>query len=193
VNFFHTRASAVTTGLVAAALVTATLTGCGAGQQSQTATQEPAVNGASGGTPSIALRDVRIRADQGADAVQPGQSVALMFVAANKSTVESDRLVRITSDVGQVSIDPPNVEIPAGQALIVGKPDGADAEELQAASSASKATATVKLSKSISNGLTYAFVFTFERAGAATVSVPLSAGENSPRKATAEVESEDSH
>jgi hypothetical protein len=37
------------------------------------------------------------------------------------------------------------------------------------------------LSKPIANGLTYTFVFTFQRAGQATVSVPVSAGESAPR------------
>jgi hypothetical protein len=180
VNLFRTRASAVGTGLVAAVLVTATLAGCSAGQQSQTATQEPAVNGASGGVGNVALRDVRIRADQTTDALKPDQSVDLMFVAANKSFTDPDRLLGITSDVGVVSVDPPNPEIPAGGSLIVGKPEGTEAEALQALSSANKATAPVKLLKRISNGLTYKFVFTFQRTGQVTVWVPVTAGESAP-------------
>jgi copper(I)-binding protein len=177
VNHFLTRVPAV----VGAVLVTAALAGCGAGQQSQTATQQPAVNGAMGGASTIALRDVRIRADQTADAVKPGQSADLMFLAANTSGTDADRLVSITSDVGAVTVSPANAEIPAAGSLIVGKPENADAEALQAVSTASKATATVLLSKPIANGLTYTFVFTFQRAGQATVSVPVSAGESAPR------------
>ncbi|HUM00291.1 MAG TPA: hypothetical protein VLU24_12945 [Mycobacterium sp.] len=178
VNLFPTRGSA----FVAAALIAATLTGCGSGQQSQTATQEPAVNGTSAGVGDIALRDVRIRAEITGAALQPGESVDLLFVATNQSETENDRLLGITSDIGSVTLSPANPQIPAAKALIVGKPEGAQAEELQALSNAEKAKATVKLAKPISNALTYDFVFKFERAGEAKVAVPVSAGENAPRQ-----------
>ncbi|MBI3693115.1 MAG: hypothetical protein HY239_21255, partial [Mycolicibacterium aromaticivorans] len=42
--------------------------------------------------------------------------------------------------------------------------------------SAQPAKAEVTLSQPISNGLTYGFTFTFEKAGQATVQVPISAG-----------------
>ena len=196
-NLLRTRAPSATnvramsrrtagTGLAAAVLVTATLAGCSAGQQSQTATQEPAVNGASAGTSTVALRDVRIRAGQTGDAVKPGQSVDLMFVAANQTGTETNRLLGISAKVGDVTITPDAPEIPAGGALIVGKPEGANAEALQAASTAVKATATVKLKEPVSNGLTYTFVFTFQHGGQIIVSVPVSAGESAPRASTAE-------
>ena len=84
-NLFPTRASAFGGGLVACVLIAATLTGCSAGQQSQTSIQESAVNGASGGVGTIALRDVRIRAQVTGAALQPGESVDLLFVAVNES------------------------------------------------------------------------------------------------------------
>ena len=46
-----------------AALIAAVLTGCGAGQISQMATQEPAVNGNKVSFNNVALRDIRIQAD----------------------------------------------------------------------------------------------------------------------------------
>lgn len=180
-NLFPTRASAFSGGLVACVLIAATLTGCGTGQQSQTATQEPAVNGSSVTHGNIALRDVRIRAQVKGAALPPGESVDLLFVAANLSATDNDRLVGITSDVASVTLTPANPEIPAARSLIVGKPDGVDAEALQALSSAVKANATVKLTKPIANALTYDFVLKFERAGAMTVSVPVTAGDAAPR------------
>ena len=153
------------------------MTGCGSGQQSQTATQEPAVNGTSASVGSIALRDVRIRAEIAGAALQPGESVDLFFVAANQSNDVNDRLMSITSDVGTVTLSPANPQVPAAGSLIVGKPEGSDAEALQTAADAQKATAKVKLTKPIANALTYNFVFKFERAGEGKVAVPVSAGE----------------
>jgi hypothetical protein len=181
VNLFPTRASAFGGALVACVMIAATLTGCSAGQQSQTATQEPAVNGASGGVGTIALRDVRIRAQVTGAALQPGDSVDLLFVAANQSATDNDRLVGITSDIGPVTLNPVNPEIPAAGTLIVGKPDGVEADAMQALSTAVKANATVKLTKPLANALTYNFVFTFERAGQAAIGVPVTAGDTAPR------------
>jgi hypothetical protein len=181
VNLFPTRASAFGGALAACVMIAATLTGCSAGQQSQTATQEPAVNGASGGVGTIALRDVRIRAQVTGAALQPGDSVGLLFVAANQSATDNDRLVGITSDIGPVTLNPVNPEIPAARTLIVGKPDGVEADAMQALSTAVKANATVKLTKPLANALTYNFVFTFERAGQAAIGVPVTAGDTAPR------------
>ena len=55
-NRFAMRASA---GLAACGLTAAVLTGCSAGQVSQTATQEPAVNGVNAQSGAIALRKIR--------------------------------------------------------------------------------------------------------------------------------------
>jgi hypothetical protein len=181
VNLFPTRASAFGGALVACVMIAVTLTGCSAGQQSQMATQESAVNGASGGVGTIALRDVRIRAQVTGAALQPGDSVDLLFVAVNQSNTDNDRLVGITSDIGPVTLNPVNPEIPAARTLIVGKPDGVEADAMQALSTAVKANATVKLTKPLANALTYNFVFTFERAGQAAIGVPVTAGDTAPR------------
>jgi hypothetical protein len=176
VNHFPTRAAARRGGLIASVMIAATLTGCSAGQQSQTATQEPAVNGASGGTGNIALRDVRIRAQVTGAALPPGGTVDLLFVATNQSGTDSDRLVGITSDIGPV-----NPDIGATRSLIVGKPDGVEADAMAALSTAGKANATVKLTKPLANALTYEFAFTFEHAGQVTIGVPVTAGDTPPR------------
>jgi hypothetical protein len=181
VNLFPTRASALRGGLVACVVIAATLTGCSAGQQSQTATQEPAVNGASGGTGNIALRDVRIRAQVTGAALPPGGTVDLLFVATNQSGTDSDRLVGITSDIGPVTLNPANPDIGANRSLIVGKPDGVEADAMAALSTAGKANATVKLTKPLANALTYEFAFTFEHAGQVTIGVPVTAGDTPPR------------
>ncbi|SEH61059.1 hypothetical protein SAMN04489835_1999 [Mycolicibacterium rutilum] len=166
--------------LVACGLAAAfALTGCGAGQVSQTAMQEPAVNGTSANLGAISLRNVHLRAEQVTDYVQPGSEVELLFQASNDSPDTNDKLVEITSDVGTVTLTG-DTALPASGVLTVGAPDG-QITPLESVETAEAAEAKVELSKPITNGLTYKFVFKFEKAGDATVAVPISAGE-SPRR-----------
>jgi copper(I)-binding protein len=180
VNRFRLRTSALTSGLAACGLVTAiALTGCSAGQVSQTATQEPAVNGVNATVGEVALRNIHLRAAQTSDYVQPGSDVELIFVAANDSPDSNDKLVSITSDVGTVNLTG-DTTIPAGGVLVVGSPDG-QITPLESVEAADAAEAQVALTKPITNGLTYDFTFDFEKAGDTTVTVPISAGEE-PRR-----------
>ena len=159
------------------------LSGCSAGQVSQMATQEPAVNGTSSTVGPIALRNVHLRAAQSTDYVQPGRNVDLLFAAINGSPDTSDKLVSIKSDVGTVTLSG-DTSVPANGVLVVGEPDGQIAP-LESAEKAEAAEASVSLSKPITNGLTYNFTFDFEKAGETTVTVPISAGE-APRREAAE-------
>ncbi len=159
-------------GLVA--LVAALLSGCGAGQISQMATQEPAVNGNRVTINNVALRDIRMQAVQTGDFLQPGRTVDLVAVAVNQSPDVADRLVSITSDIGAVTIAGDG-RLPAGGMLFIGKPEGPSvAPGPLEPNNAVKAT--VALAKPISNGLGYNFTFNFEKAGQASVMVPVSAG-----------------
>jgi hypothetical protein len=180
VNPFDIRRASVTrVGLAVGGLVVATaLSGCGAGQISQTATQAPAVNGTIGTVKNITLRNVHIQAVQKGDALKPGSDVDLLFVASNLSPDAPDKLIGITSDVGQVSFTG-STTVPPNGVLIVGTPDGAD--PLSAVEGAEAGDAKIALSKPISNGLTYDFTFTFAKAGQTTLSVPISAG-SAPRQ-----------
>ncbi len=183
-NSSRPRTFAVTSGLAAAGLAAAVvLSGCSAGQVSQVAMQQPAVNGTNARVGEIdygiALRNIFLRAPQTSDYVEPGSSVDLLFVAANGSSEAPDRLVSITSDVGKVSISG-NPEVPAGGTLVVGTPDG-QTTPLDVIERATSVQAKVALTEPITNGLNYDFTFRFERAGETTVSVPISAGE-APRR-----------
>jgi copper(I)-binding protein len=180
VNRFQSRTNAFTPILAACGIAAVVLSGCGAGQISQTATQEPAVNGTNGTAGDVALRNIHLRAIQSTDYVQPGRDVELIFTAVNNSPDVDDKLVSITSDVGTVSLEGDGT-VPAGGVLVVGQPDGQIAA-LESAEAAEAVTAKVDLSKPITNGLTYKFTFDFERAGQTAVQVPISAGE-SPRRA----------
>jgi copper(I)-binding protein len=160
------------------------LSGCGAGQVSQTATQEPAVNGTSGRAGQIVLRNIHISADQSSDYIRPGAEAELIFVAANDSADVADKLVSITSDVGTVTLSG-GADIPVNGVLVVGSPDGQETA-LSAVEPADAAVAQIDLTKPITNGLTYEFTFTFQNAGETTVEVPISAGEKPRRDGPAE-------
>ncbi|TQR87177.1 hypothetical protein D8S82_07190 [Mycobacterium hodleri] len=186
-----TRTSAV--ALAACGLSAAiVLSGCSAGQISQSASQQPAVNGTlawvGDPTSGIALRNVHLRAPQTTDYVQPGGDAELLFVAVNESAEKDDRLVSITSSIGTVSLTG-NLTVPAGGTLIVGTPDGTPSA-LDATEGADTAEASVQLTKPISNGLNYPFTFTFERSGQKELNVPISAGETPRREAAVEAGSE---
>ena len=155
------------------------LSGCGAGQVSQTATQEPAVNGTSANIGKIAVRNAHLRANQTTDYIQPGSDVELLFVASNDSPDTSDKLVSITSDVGTVALTG-DTTLPASGTLVVGAPDG-QISPLESVEKVEAAEAKVELTKPITNGLTYNFTFKFEKGGEGTFAVPVSAGE-SPRR-----------
>lgn len=182
-NRFRSRTVAVTSGLAACGVAAAVaLTGCGTGQISQTANQEPAVNGSRTQAGPVVVRNIHLRAPQKTDYVQPGSDVELLFVAVNTSPDTNDKLVGVRSDIGTVALTG-NSSVPAGGVLVVGTPDG-QTKALQNVESADTATAKVTLSKPISNGLTYKFTFDFEKAGPTTIAVPISAGE-APRRDSA--------
>src|ERR1700742_2809789 len=98
------------------ALLAAALSGCGTGQISQTAAQEPAVNGNKVNINNVLLRDIRIQAAQTGDFVHPGRSVDLVLVAVNQSPDVADRLVGITTDIGTVAVSGDG-RLPAGGML----------------------------------------------------------------------------
>jgi copper(I)-binding protein len=183
-----TSRSAATALAACGLAATLALSGCGAGQISQSANQQPAVNGTltwvGDPTTGIALRNVHLRAPQTGDYVQPGSEAELLFVAVNESADKPDRLVSITSPVGTVTLTG-DVRVRPGGTLIVGTPDGAPSP-LGATEGADTVEATVALVKPISNGLNYPFTFTFERSGQKEVEVPISAGEAPRREAAAE-------
>ena len=162
-------------GVVGLVALTATaLSGCGTGQISQTATQEPAVNGNRVTINNVALRDIRIQAAQTGDFLQPGRTVDLVLVAVNQSPDTADRLVSITSDIGTVTVSG-DARLPAGGMLFIGAPEGQRVAPGPLESN-NAGKAAVSLTKPITNGLTYNFTFNFEKAGQATVMVPISAG-----------------
>ena len=182
---FKPRTSALAAGLAACGLAVAVaVSGCGAGQVSQMATQEPAVNGTSANVGQISLRNIHLRAAQSTDYVQPGRDAELIFTAVNNSPDVNDKLVSVSSDIGEVALSG-DTSLPAAGVLVVGRPDG-QPQPLENAGLGDTAQAKIALSKPITNGLTYNFTFDFQRAGKVTVTVPISAGEAPRREAAAD-------
>ena len=181
----HLRRTPTVAGLAAncLALLVAVLTGCGSGQIAQTSVQEPAVNGAAGTVNQVALRNVYIRAAQSSDFLQPGQTVQLVLVASNQSPDVPDKLVRITSDIGTVTLSG-DTRLPPDGVLFIGPPEGQNIKALDVIEPAAAAKATVALNKPISNGFTYPFTFDFEKAGSTSIQVPISAGGEAPPEQT---------
>ncbi|CAN3131083.1 hypothetical protein ACNUDN_24435 [Mycobacterium sp. smrl_JER01] len=178
-NPFNRRSSVVTALATCGAAMAVVVSGCSAGQVSQTATQEAAINGTAGNVGDIALRNIHLRASQTTDYVQPGTEVDLIFVAVNNSADRPDRIVSITSDIGEVTMTGAS-DIPVNGSLMFGTPDG-QIQALQEVEPVDAAEATVALSEPITNGLTYDFTFAFQNGGETTVAVPVSAGEE-PRR-----------
>ncbi|PEG43218.1 hypothetical protein CQY20_00425 [Mycolicibacterium agri] len=178
---FKPRRSLITAAVAACGVAAATaLAGCGAGQISQTATQQAAVNGAAANvSDTVALRNVHMRADQDSDFLEPGTEVPLVFVATNDSPDVADKLVRVTSDVGTVRLTG-DLTLQPMDVLEVSREEST-ISALEQAERATAAKATVDLSKPVTNGLTYNFTFTFEKAGEVTVAVPISASEGRER------------
>ena len=172
--------------LAAAGLIGAlALAGCGAGQLSQTASQESAVDGNAAVINNVALRNVRIQAQQHTDFLQPGATVDLVLVVVNQSPDVADKLVGVTTDIGTVTVTG-NPTLPAGGTLFVGTPNGLNkkaANSAAAVEAADSVKATVALSKQITNGPNYNFTFNFEKAGSVSLPVPISAPEGPPLSA----------
>jgi hypothetical protein len=169
VTRFKNRVFAATAGLAACGVI---LTGCGTGQISQSAGQESAVNGNSANVKNIALRNIYLQATQTSDFLKPGRIIPLLFVAANSSTESADKLVSITSDVGTVALSGDGTIAPTG--ALVATAGGAPGET---PGTVTPPTAAVTLTQPITNGLSYKFTFSFEKAGSTTVSVPIAAPE----------------
>jgi hypothetical protein len=97
------------------------LAGCGAGQISQTAGMEPAVNGGEGDVGPIAVRDIQL-AYPPHGVYESGASAVVLGTIVN-SALTDDELVSITSPAGQVTITG-DKSLPAGRSLILEAPVG---------------------------------------------------------------------
>ncbi|WP_306307641.1 hypothetical protein [Nocardia paucivorans] len=184
------RRRMVTVAALAAGAVLA-LSGCGAGQISQTASQAAAVNGNSANIGEISLRNVHIvyPPSEGYTNARGGKAVlALSFV--NNSATVSDELAGITTDIGTVQITPPKggkLQIAPQETVVAAPKKSTAAEDARSAGEHDTArpethpvdTALIEitgLTRDISPGLTYSMSFNFKQNGTVQVQVPVDAG-----------------
>lgn len=168
----RTRRSARTLAGVAgaAALTGLLLSGCGAGQISQTSRQVAAVNGANATVGSVDLRDVQVAyptAPAGPDALyRQGGAAPLVATLVNTAPV-ADRLLSVTSPAAasvQIQGDP---TMPQDIALV-------SPGNLQLSPTNAKRVQLVAegLTRPVPAGAQIPMTFVFEKAGSVTVTVP---------------------
>ncbi|MGW4485871.1 hypothetical protein ACWEOE_18765 [Amycolatopsis sp. NPDC004368] len=121
------------------------LAGCGAGQITQTDTQQPAVNGTYATVKTLALRNVAIQYPAQGAAYSAGQSAPLTLTIANQGT-QDDQLLSVSS----TGTDSPAQlggarDVVAGHTLVIGPDDAVESTNEQApptTSSSAEAPAT---------------------------------------------------
>lgn len=176
--------------------------GCGAGQITQTDSQNAAVNGAMADIGSIAIRDAELVLP---DALPEGETESCQLIyyypAGANAPIElfivnggdvDDELMSVTSEVaGNVAVEG-DTSVVAGSSLVVGEHARADAgeklgdPEVMAPASGSSAAPEVgeagrarvileQLTRDIRPGQSVEVTFTFKNAGAITVDIPTDA------------------
>lgn len=108
--------------LVAAMIGILAVTGCGAGQITQTGEQITAVGGANAGTGTILVRDAQITFGDEAEGgtVYPRGGTAPLQMRIINEGATGDRLVSASSPVASSVQVTGQAEVPAGQVLLVG-------------------------------------------------------------------------
>ncbi|MFD4433187.1 hypothetical protein [Nocardia sp. NPDC058497] len=110
------RRRMVTVAALAAAAGIA-LTGCSAGQHTQTSSQAAAINGNHADVGAISLRNVHIVYPEAAAEHDKGGKAVIALSIINNSETVTDELTSVTTDLGQVKLTGP-----AGDAKFVLKP-----------------------------------------------------------------------
>lgn len=152
----------------------AAVTGCSAGQITQTSTQVATVNGSSTNVGELALRDIRILYPTGGTYAE-GSTADLVLVVTNQGLAE-DRLVEVTGDFFD------EARLPADEVILPA--DDADAEvsidapipaqgTLQFGPRDSPPIELTDLSQEISVAEVVSLTFVFEQAGEVSVEVPV--------------------
>jgi hypothetical protein len=174
-----TRAAVAVAALAAGAVLV--LSGCSAGQISQTAQQVSAVNGNSATIGKVALRDVRFLLPQSEEYnnSQGGKAV-LAFSAVNTAGSGPDELTSITSDLGTVQITPANPELAPQQPVVAADPAAVAAQSGVTGSAHQVLVEVDGLTKDVTAGLTYPVTFNFRDSGTVLVDVPVDAGPSTP-------------
>ncbi|MGV8873874.1 MAG: hypothetical protein ACOH2Q_15185 [Rhodococcus sp. (in: high G+C Gram-positive bacteria)] len=185
----HRRTAAALALLAGGALA---LTGCGAGQISQTATQVAAVNGNSANVGDIELRNVHVvYPDSQEYSITPGGTVELGFTAINSSPAVADELTGISSPEAQITIvdeaESGSNQIAPLTALGAGAPADTQLDDPLLPIQLIKVE-MADISENVRPGLTLPVTFEFANAGEVVVNVPIDAGHELERVEAAESE-----
>ncbi|MFE0024771.1 hypothetical protein [Amycolatopsis sp. NPDC059021] len=129
------------------------LAGCGAGQITQTDTQEPAVNGTLAQVKTLSLRNAAVQYPAQGAAYQAGASAPLTLTIVNQGK-QDDALVSVTSDAasGTAQLGGSKAVV-AGHALVIGAHDAVESttEKLPSSSASSAPTSSGAPSSSSSS------------------------------------------
>ncbi len=200
VTALSARRRMVTVAALAAAAGIA-LTGCSAGQHTQTSSQAAAINGNHANVGDIALRNVHIVYPEATAEHDKGGKAVIALSIVNNSELVTDELTSVSTDLGQIKITGPAGDakflLKPQQTVVVGPatPAAAGDHHATAAPTTSaapttgaghdtpsidpvKTPATIEitpLATDIVPGLTYNVTFNFKDAGTVQVAVPVDA------------------
>ncbi|MFB7877538.1 hypothetical protein ACFC06_20000 [Nocardia sp. NPDC056064] len=208
------RRMATVAALAAAAGIA--LSGCSAGQHTQTSSQAAAINGNHAEVGAISLRNVHIIYPEADAEHDKGGRAVLSLSIINGSETVTDELTSVSTDLGQIKLTGPagdsKLVLAPQQTVVIGPvnaPGGPAADDHHAAPTTTSAAPTTAgqaegdkpsndpaaqpgsieitgLTEDITPGLTYNVTFNFKDAGTVQVSVPVDAA------ATIRVENEKS-
>lgn len=163
----------------------AALTGCSAGQVTQTSTQVPTVQGASADVGDLAMRDIRILYPSGGTYAE-GSTAELALVVTNQGLNE-DALIEVTGEFFESATlpagDPTATPTPTATAAPSGDEPATGGVEavvpaqgiLQFGTSESPTIELTDLTEEISVAEVFLVTFVFEQAGEVTVEIPVAA------------------
>jgi copper(I)-binding protein len=119
------------------------LAGCGAGQITQTDSQQPAVNGTYAQVKTIALRNAAVQYPTSGVGYPAGAAPALTLTIVNQGA-QDDSLVSVTTEGGGQGTIGGSKEIVAGHSLVIGPDDAVEAtnEALPTSSGAPSSAST---------------------------------------------------
>ncbi len=168
------------------------LSGCGAGQISQTSEQVAAINGNTANAGDIALRNVHIVFPGNGTATHTaGGKAALALSIVNTGAVGADELTGVTTDLGKVEITPAEgdkLEIAPSETVVVSTPQagaetrtGGETIKTEGGETTTARIEITGLTQNITPGLTYDVTFNFKNNGNVLVQVPVDAGVETPR------------
>ncbi|MCR6481522.1 hypothetical protein M8542_01695 [Amycolatopsis sp. OK19-0408] len=127
------------------------LAGCGAGQITQTDTQQPAVNGTYAQVKTIVLRDAAVQYPTSGPGYAAGSTPALTLAIINQGA-QDDTLVSVTTEDGTQATVGGSKDIVAGHSLVIGPDDAVESTNQEQATTSGAPTSSSSATPSTSTG-----------------------------------------